>query len=44
MSLLIPPFPAIETTPVIDHLILNHAPVAFGASGGKDGAAAALAT
>ncbi|GCE06126.1 phosphoadenosine phosphosulfate reductase domain-containing protein [Dictyobacter aurantiacus] len=36
--------PAIEAPPLVAELIQNHAPVAFGVSGGKDSSAMALAT
>lgn len=36
--------PPIATTPLIESLLSNHAPVAFGVSGGKDSDALALAT
>src|SRR5690242_8359761 len=37
-------FPPIETTPLIDELIVAHAPVAIGISGGKDSDVAAFET
>jgi 3'-phosphoadenosine 5'-phosphosulfate sulfotransferase (PAPS reductase)/FAD synthetase len=39
---MIPPFPELETTPVITDLIAHHAPVAIGVSGGKDSDVAAF--
>lgn len=36
-------YPSVQTTPEIRNLLKAHAPIAFGVSGGKDGAAATLA-
>jgi hypothetical protein len=41
---MMPQFPLIETTPLIDDLLAKNAPVAIGVSGGKDGDIAAFET
>lgn len=41
---MMPQFPLIETTPLIDDLLTKNAPVAIGVSGGKDGDIAAFET
>jgi 3'-phosphoadenosine 5'-phosphosulfate sulfotransferase (PAPS reductase)/FAD synthetase len=44
MMKMMPQFPLIETTPILDNLLAKNAPVAIGVSGGKDGDIAAFET